>query len=81
MSDYEVTLVNDNSTVDPFHPSHGFPSLSTDFMRLTGLDVLSSVRCVSLSPSDLSLKPDSYILLSRQEFYVRFKGPTDSELE
>lgn len=66
MSDYEVTLVNDNSKFT--HTPSRF-----EHVALTG--------CVSLSVRLLNLLRGFCALTSlfRQEFYVRFKGPSESE--
>ncbi|GJD00845.1 ubiquitin-conjugating enzyme [Colletotrichum higginsianum] len=63
MSDYEVTLVNDNIFLLP-------PLLSFQPSRLTRPSVRS--RYIDRHPLTLTIK-------HRQEFYVRFKGPTESQ--
>ena len=70
MSDYEVTLVNDNSTA---------------FKRLLDLHLLTPLQCMICSlPCFRKLERWGSGLLirvaHRQEFYVRFKGPEESEL-
>jgi hypothetical protein len=62
MSDYEVTLVNDNSN-PPFLCN--LISLKTDSYQCTSPPSQSS-------PDNYSQMDD------RQEFYVRFKGPEES---
>lgn len=61
MSDYEVTLVNDNST--RFTTPSSYPANR-------GI----SVRYMPFYPS-----PTAHIIRNRQEFYVRFKGPEESQ--
>jgi len=63
MSDYEVTLVNDNSKLSLI--------LGTAFT-----DNAPSVRSAASNPSPRS--PQALLTHDRQEFYVRFKGPEES---
>jgi hypothetical protein len=64
MSDYEVTLVNDNS---------GYP-------RIAAMTSLSDfTQCMStLYASRLDITSNLWAMGFRQEFYVRFKGPEES---
>lgn len=65
MSDYEVTLVNDNS-------EHFFD-------RLTYLNTSDLMQCMSISYA-MRLDNHKELMGHglRQEFYVRFKGPEES---
>lgn len=64
MSDYEVTLVNDNSK------------------RAFKMLMLTPLTATSVCPSSpLVTSSDSLTDTLRQEFYVRFKGPAESELK
>jgi len=61
MSDYEVTLVNDNSMFD----------------ILPVVDIANKLHISVNYPTLNSSLPSSYNT-SRQEFFVRFKGPSES---
>jgi hypothetical protein len=65
MSDYEVTLVNDNSKLGCF------PQLMESWLTR----LLISVR----SPAATICRRVADIMGNRQEFYVRFKGPEESQ--
>jgi ubiquitin-conjugating enzyme E2 H len=66
MSDYEVTLVNDNSKSTPLARMH-----------LNPLTLGSSV-CIYYTLQRYVWSLEIPILMNRQEFYVRFKGPEES---
>lgn len=77
MSDYEVTLVNDNSTIPISHfPSPPF----TPVLVLLGHPLTSTSCSVSTySPSETHRPNTPSDKRYRQEFYVRFKGPAESQ--
>lgn len=64
MSDYEVTLVNDNST----YTGTLLPNTFTDDL----------MQCSSAPINVLSPTLRQQLTYFRQEFYVRFKGPEES---
>lgn len=65
MSDYEVTLVNDNS-------KHMLERLQYEV-------ALTPSQCMSIVDAlGLDITGDLWDSGSRQEFYVRFKGPEES---
>ena len=66
MSDYEVTLVNDNSKSTPLARIY-----------LNPLTLGHSV-CIYYTLQQYVRTFEIPILMNRQEFYVRFKGPEES---
>jgi len=81
MSDYEVTLVNDNSTCLLLNIAARclvLLSRHTPVPEQTGsTNVLR--QCPSAEEPTLHILRTALILL-RQEFFVRFKGPEESRL-
>ncbi|VUC35548.1 unnamed protein product, partial [Clonostachys rosea] len=73
MSDYEVTLVNDNSKDSHFFfPSRYLALLINISVRPIGISIRSPTRPLALTDAPR---------FNRQEFFVRFKGPAETPFE
>lgn len=70
MSDYEVTLINDNSRPPPARRFSVLPERAS----LTAMQCRSWRRSRPSSPT----RSPVLTLAARQEFFVRFKGPAES---
>ena len=77
MSDYEVTLVNDNSTMPLSPPPFSLSLLCLRFLGLSLTSIYCSVSKAFYSETHLPNTPSDKRY--RQEFYVRFKGPAESQ--
>lgn len=73
MSDYEVTLVHDNSECVPFN------CVRHIYYEEALLTYMLKCAQKPYTSSSLSIQDRAYIFC-RQEFYVRFKGPDESIL-
>ena len=71
MSDYEVTLVNDSSMFLPFYT---LPERVGAFTNVTS-------QCPSIATLLRPCFSACADIRTRQEFYVRFKGPTETPFE
>jgi len=74
MSDYEVTLVNDNSMGSSLPPLLALPHVALSRDR-----PLTPAHLSVSATSDLEMPRAPLTKESRQEFYVRFKGPAESQ--
>ncbi len=73
MSDYEVTLINDNS------PLPSFPALEKRRMLPYSRILANSIQCTWQKNASSAAVSQLTSYLYRQEFYVAFKGPTESK--
>ena len=73
MSDYEVTLINDNSRL----PS--VPPLEKRRMLPYSRILANSIQCTWPKNAGSAAATQLTSYLCRQEFYVAFKGPTESK--